>query len=438
MPRFKTGLRIAMAVAFAIPLLLGFVSFCTFTFSSGGTGIDFHLSPLEMITGKTVDFSSQVLGRSPLLGALFFLIPVIGLIGCLIPKADVRAAIAAISSLGGAVYLFLTGYLIPDSVFYDKPLQQVFTAHLSPDQVTYGMTLAGNAMWVFYLLALISAAVTFIVFLRDMKSAMNDTADMAYDDGAIRLEDEEETYFDEIDEIEPPLYEEEDGVYPMEDTYEYDEYDGNVWEGGEPFYETPPEEEDVSCEEPQTTVQESCETATDATAADTVAEDEPEPPIGQDAAVFTLPAQEEWIDKESVPEDAGAADIPPANEPEPSPLPDTEEQAQEDDAVETQPLSAAADNAFPEPSATDIAFKKLNFNHKNEKKKVAELPKLSFTKKESAVLLEQAAGPETQEAYFTDAAKDASFPENKNICPKCGAPVRSNTTFCKKCGARIK
>lgn len=211
MPRIKTALRFIAAAAFAVPMLLGLLTFCTFTFSGGGISESFSLSPVELITGKSVDFSERVLASSPLLGVSFFLIPLIGLIGCLIANADTRAAVTGATSLIGFAYIFfVTDLIIPSSVYFGKPLEQVFSERLSPDSVIYSKSMAGNAMWIFYLLAFLCAAATFIIFLREMRLSAKNADNEEYYSEDEGWPNEDEAGFNEIDEIEPPAYGDED------------------------------------------------------------------------------------------------------------------------------------------------------------------------------------------------------------------------------------
>lgn len=207
MPRFKTALRFITAAAFAVPALLGLLQFCTFTFSGGGITETFSLSPIDMITGKTAGFSDGVLASSPLLGASFFIIPLVGLICCLISNADTRASITGVTALIGFAFIyFATDFIIPASVYYGKPLEQVYAEHMSLDSVIFNRTVSGNIMWFFYLVALVCSLTAFVVFMREMRlSAQN-----AYDD-EYYPEDEEwqegdEADFEEFDETQPQDY----------------------------------------------------------------------------------------------------------------------------------------------------------------------------------------------------------------------------------------
>ncbi len=220
MQRLKGWLRPSMMAAFAVVLLLGFAPFCSFTFTNGAQILRFTLSPWEMLIGKTVDFSAEILGRSPFWGAAFFIIPLFGFIGCFIPRLEVRAVVTAISSIAGSIYIFLCNSFLPDAVFYNRPLEKVFQEHMVPDSAAFGMTIAVNAMWAVYFFAIICAATTFMVFLKELKNAYSsdDNGESYEFEGAVRLEDEEETVFDEIDELEPPLYEDELECYPVQES----------------------------------------------------------------------------------------------------------------------------------------------------------------------------------------------------------------------------
>lgn len=330
MQKLKLGLRLSLVAAFVAAILLGFASFCSFTFTKGAEVLRFTLSPWEMITGKTVDFSTEILGRSPFLGALFFIIPVLGLIGCIIPKMDVRATVTAISAALGGIYIFVSNYLLPDSVFYGRPLEKVFQEHMAPDSVAFGMTVPGNAMWVIYLLAIIGAAMTFIFFLREVKMTYTteDNEEGGNFEGAVRLDNEEETAFDEIDELEPPQYDEET-YYPETDASEFE-------------LELPDLQEDDWQDE-----------------IDTVWEDN-EPSEEIDAQAI-----------ESLPEDI---------------VPEYEEMPEEIDGVPVQEESEQdtrdQDDQPEPPPQPQMEYKKLNFGQKHEMKESKELPKLSFTRKD--------------------------------------------------------
>lgn len=209
MKKLKLGLQLSIAAAFATAIFLGFASFCSFTFTKGAQVQSFTLSAWEMIHGKTADFSAQVLGGSPFLGAMFFIIPLFGLIGCLISKPDVRASVTGVSALVGSVYIYFCNLLVPDAVYYSHALEEVFREHMNPDSVSFALTTSGNILWAVYLLAIICAAATFIVFMLDVKAeytarknAPEETVEI---EGAIRLDEEEETAFDEIDELNPAV-----------------------------------------------------------------------------------------------------------------------------------------------------------------------------------------------------------------------------------------
>lgn len=343
MQKLKLGLRLSLVAVFVVAILLGFASFCSFTFTKGAEVLRFTLSPWEMITGKTVDFSTEILGRSPFLGALFFIIPVLGLIGCIIPKMDVRAAVTAISAAAGGIYIFVSNYLLPDSVFYGRPLEKIFQEHMAPDSVAFGMTVPGNTMWVIYLLAIIGAAMTFIFFIREVKMTYTteDNEEGGNFEGAVRLDNEEETAFDEIDELEPPQYEEET-YYPETDALEFE-------------LELPDIQEDEMQDE-----------------TDTVWEDN-EPSEEIDAqATEAIPDVSEEETQVILPEN-----IVPEYE-------ETPEEEMEDVPVqeEHEQDNGKQDNQPEPPLQPQMEYKKLNFGQKREKKESKELPKLSFTRKD--------------------------------------------------------
>lgn len=237
MRKLKGWLRPSMMAVFAVVLLLGFAPFCSFTFINDAQILRFTLSPWEMLVGKTVDFSAEILGRSPFWGAAFFIIPLFGFIGCFIPRLEVRAVVTAISAVAGSIYIFLCNSFLPDAVFYNRPLEKVFQEHMMPDSAAFGMTVAGNVMWAVYFFAIVCAAATFMGFLRELKNAYsgNDNGDSYEFEGAVRLENEEETVFDEVDELEPPLYEDEPECYPVQESsdleLELPDEEENIQEG---------------------------------------------------------------------------------------------------------------------------------------------------------------------------------------------------------------
>lgn len=248
MPRFKTALRFITAAAFAVPALLGLLQFCTFTFSGGGITETFSLSPIDMITGKTAGFSDGVLASSPLLGASFFIIPLVGLICCLISNADTRASITGVTALVGFAYIFFaTDFIIPASVYYGKPLEQVYAEHMSLDSVIYNRTMAGNIMWFFYLVALVCSLAAFVVFMREMRLSAQNAYDEYYPEEE-EWQEGDETDFGEIDETQPQDYGE-DGEWEAYDEAQPEE----ASEDEEPEESEAEVESDEECEEPRET-----------------------------------------------------------------------------------------------------------------------------------------------------------------------------------------
>lgn len=402
MSRFKTALRIAAAAAFAVPALLGLLSFCTFTFYNGeALAGEFNLSPLQMLIG--VDFSGRVISN-PLLGASFFLIPLMGLACCLIKNDDTRASVTGVTSLIGFVYIrFVTDKIIPSAI-YTKSMEQTFSESFSSNRATYGMTAAGNMMWIFYIIAFVLAMTTFVMFLHEIRvNAQKNYDEEYYAEDETWSEDGESAYFDVVDEINPDYSED-------EDYQQYEDYE-------EETEEDIPESKDINDDEMAHF--EAAFAQLDAELAQAANEYSPEDddvaPQEKSEKETAETAEETYMpnsntDADLIEEAVTEVENSELNEEPETSANDNEESdfSQNDNAK--PPLVITDDVETSAPHETDIVFKKLNFNMK----KSNERPRLAVEK-----------------------ATAASEKTTANLCPKCKSELRPGTVFCKKCGNRI-